>query len=347
MADFDIFAPQISAVSYDMGGKSLMLYGSNRVGKTKNMCALPKPCYLMFENGLNAISGVPFFRMDDWKTFVQFVKQITDPKNAERAHEMYQTIIIDTAEIMGNLCATYVCNKFGMQSLGEKKYLPGTTKIDYTFSGYKELDKENRKWLNKLLNAGYTVAYIAHEGTRDFKDENGDEYTKIVPRGDKRVMDAICDAVDIIAYVVPNGLDDNGNEIKSSLVLANSKKALAGSRFDYLAPYLAEFTADNLVNAVKEAVKKEEEMSGNIAVSFEEQAKTREVITTNKSHDELVSEIGTYAQKLFNEQTGEMDPRYINIIEEYLGKGASVQKTTSDQNEQLEMILFDLKHLFN
>lgn len=342
MAELDIFAPQVSVVSRDLSGKSILIYGQNRVGKTRNLCKLPKPVVLAFEAGLNAIAGVPFFSMQDWKSYIQFVKQITDPKNLERAKSMYQTIILDEISAMGNLCAQYVCTKFGVQSLGENKRSPDG-RVDFTFNGYKELDNENQRWMRKLMAAGFTVAYIGHEGTRDFKDTNGDDYTKIVPKGDKRIVDAICDAVDIIAYAMPNGLDKDGNEVKSSLFLANTPRFLAGSRFDYMPPFLMEFTAEGLISAVEQAVIEQERAEGIRAVSYEEQEATK-TVAQGPDYNELRTQIEHYAKMLYNEQTG-MDPCYIAIVEEHLGKGGSVKESTPAQTQQLEMILYDLKRL--
>lgn len=342
MAEFDIFAPQVSVVSRDLSGKSLLVYGQNRVGKTRNLCKLPKPVVLAFEAGLNAVAGVPFFNMQDWKTYIQFVKQITDPKNYERAKQMYQTIILDELSAMAALCEQYVCTKFGVQSLGEKKKT-ASGKDDFTFNGYKELDKENQKWMRKLLAAGFTVAIIGHEGTRDFKDVNGAEYTKIVPKGDKRVVDAICDAVDIIAYAQPNAPDANGNETPSSLVITNTPRVLAGSRFDYMPKFIPEFSAENLLKAVEQAIVEQEKQEGIKAVSFAEQQQTY-AVAPSLSYDELMAGIREYAEKMFNPETG-MDPRYTAIVDEHLGKGGSVMNATPEQHQQLSMILFDLKNL--
>lgn len=343
MAELDIFAPQVSVVSRDLSGKSILVYGQNRVGKTRNLCKLPKPVVLAFEAGLNAIAGVPFFTMQDWKSYIQFVKQITDPKNLERAKQMYQTIILDELSAMGSLCEQYVCTKFGVQSLGEKKK-SADGKPDFTFNGYKELDKENQKWMRKLLSAGFTVAYIGHEGTRDFKDVNGAEYSKIVPKGDKRIVDAICDAVDIIAYAQPNAPDANGNEVPSSLVIANSPRVLAGSRFDYMPQYLQEFSAENLLKAVEQAIVDQEKHEGIQAVSYAEQAETKKVKVNTMSFEEMKEEIKSFAMRMASPEDGP-SPQYIAIVEEYLGKGGSVMLTTPDQIGLLELILDDLRSL--
>ena len=121
MANLDIFAPQISVLSYDLSGKTLLVYGTNRVGKTRQLTRLPKPCYLAFEAGINAIPGIPFFPMRKWSEYVQFVKQATNDKNREKIREMYQTIVLDEASIMGRLCADFVCEKYGVDSIREGK----------------------------------------------------------------------------------------------------------------------------------------------------------------------------------------------------------------------------------
>jgi len=121
----DIFSPQISVLSYDLSGKTILVYGTNRVGKTRQLTRLPKPCYIAFEAGINGIAGVPFFPMRKWSDYVQFVKQITNDKNISKAKEIYQTIILDEASIMGRLCTEFVCEKHGVDSIREgKNYCP-------------------------------------------------------------------------------------------------------------------------------------------------------------------------------------------------------------------------------
>ena len=340
----DIFSPQISVVSKDMAGKSWITYGSNRTGKSKQACNFPKPCYLAFEAGLAGIPGVPFFPMRTWRDYTDFVKQITDPKNLERAKEMYQTIIIDQIEAMGDACAQYICSKFGVSALGEKKKT-ASGKEDFSFNGYKELDKENQKWQRLLLLSGFSVHYIGHATTQEITDENGETYAKIQPKGDKRIVSAICDAVDMIIYVYPNGIDkDTGEEILSSALLANTTRALAGSRIDYMPPILKEYTAENLTKAVADAIAKQEEITGNKAVSFAEQTAMYEDKEVHLPIEELKSTIGALAVKM-NEQGHGQD--YYNIVDECWGDHTThrVSEAKEINREALEMILGDIRRL--
>ena len=324
----DIFNPQISVVSYDLSGKTLLVYGSNRTGKTRQLTNLPRPYYLAFESGINAIAGVPFQNMRKWSDFVSFVKQASNDKNREAFKEKFQTIILDEASIMGRLCSEFVCEKHGVDSIREG---------NRGFGIWKEYSDEFEKWITLLTSMGLTVAFIAHEGTRTFNDENGEEYTKIYPAGDKRIVDPICNLVDIIAYAAVNGVDESGKEIKSSLYMTNTRKYHAGSRFDYLTGYLPEFTAENLQEAIKEAVRLQEEAEGITAVDYAPQAETHKGV--ERTYDELKEEIKTIAEAMFNNEQG---AEYKRIVEEHLGKGKGAQDTDSSQRQLLELILVDL-----
>lgn len=324
----NIFEPQISTLSYDLSGKTILVYGTNRTGKTKQLTRLPKPCYLAFESGINGIAGIPFFPMRKWSDYAQFVKQITNDKNIDKAKEMYQTFILDEVSVIGRLCRNFICEKYGVDRIRDG---------NDGFGLWQEYSDEFQKQLMLLTSAGFTVAFIAHEGTREFTDENGEKYSKIYPAGDKRIVDPICDLVDIIAYAAVNGTDESGNEIKSSLYMTNTKKYHAGSRFDYLVGYLKEFTAENLQNAIKDAIQKQEEADGVKAVSYEVQQATYKA--PEKSYDELKTEIRKIAEEMFKSGRGD---EYKAVVEEHLGKGKGVQDTDSSQVQLLELILSDI-----
>ena len=191
--------------------------------------------------------------------------------------------------------------------------------------------------MNLVTSAGYTCIFIAHEGTREFNDENGNKYSMIYPFGDKRIIDPICNLVDIIAYAAINNPDENGNEVKSSLYLKNTRKYHARSRFDYIVPYLKEFTAENLQEALKEAIKKQERVEGNVSVSFAQQQAAIE--RPEMSFDELFTAIKGFAVKMG--ELGKKD-KYKEIVESHLGVGKGVQETTPKQKQLLELIHEDL-----
>jgi hypothetical protein len=326
---FDIFAPQVSSVSKDMAGKTILVYGSNRTGKTLQGARLPKPFLLPFENGVNGISGVPFLPISKWSDFLKVVKQLTRSDQIEKIKETYQTIIFDTLEAASRMCEEYVCEMYDIRRIAE---------FNKGFGAWKEFSNELWRPINALTSVGFTVYFIAHDGTREFKDDKGEEYVKIYPRGEKRLVDPVCDLVDIICFLQPNGIDENGNEIKSSAFFKNTRKYHAGSRFDYFPAMLEEFTAENLQKAIAEAVHLQEVADGKKAVDFKTQQASYKV--ERKTFAQLQDEIKDCALKM--RELGQLD-KYKDIVENYLGAGGSVMESTAKQTQQLELILDDLK----
>lgn len=125
--------------------------------------------------------------------------------------------------------------------------------------------------------------------------------------------------------------------MKSSLYLKNTRKYHARSRFDYIVPYLKEFTAQNLQDALAEAIKKQEEAEGYVSVSFAQQQASTE--RPEMSYDELFNAIKGFAVKM--SELGKKD-KYREIVEAHLGVGKGVQETTPKQKQLLELIHEDL-----
>lgn len=326
---FDIFNPQVSKVSYDLSGKTMLLYGTNSTGKTCQSVRFPKSLVLAFEAGLDGLGGVRNFPMRRWADFTYFVKTIG--KNLDKAREMYQTLIFDETSVMGDMCQQYICEQYGVNRIKDGNDGYGL---------WKEYADEFKRQLDAITSMGFACIFIAHEGVREFTDENGVKYSKIYPAGDKRIIDPICNLVDIIAYAAINNPDDEGNEVKSSLFLKNTRKYHARSRFPAMVPYLKEFTAENLQKAIHDAVMAQQAVDGVAAVSYEEQ-KENEIAMPSASYEDLFNSIKDIAIKM-NENGQSV--QYKEVIERYLGPGCGVQDTTPNQVQVLERILSDLQN---
>lgn len=336
--------PKVSSVSKGLAGKSMFFYGPNRTGKTSVASDFPQPLFLCFENGLEGLQGIEHFDITDWKFYIEIIKMLTDPKQYDELHARWKTIVVDGTDVIDQVCGRYVCTKNGLEYTGEaKKNAKGET--DGRFNYYKELDLEFRKWFFPLLFGGYNTIFLGHDGgTREFK-RGAQTISKIYPKGDKRIIDAICDNVSIIGYITPNGVDENGYEVPSSLYMYNNDDFIAGSHIKYLTPYLPVFSAKNLEDAIAEAVKKQEGSEGFKASTFVETRETRTEVPTSDKVTELKQKIQQIAANHIDAEKGTLDPRVTAIIDEYLGKGAKVSAATNEQYQQLELILFDLERL--
>ena len=224
--------------------------------------------------------------------------------------------------------------------------------VGYSNRGYglwKEYGAEINKYLKLLTNAGYTVFFIAHEGERAFQNEKGEEYTKIYPRGDKRVVDPICDLCDIIGYAQIQPETEDGEETLSTLYLVNNPAYQAGSRFTHIVKSIPEWNIEKLDKALSDAIEAEENESGMKAATIQEAqkkaAKARKAEAEAKLPlEDLIDSIGTKLQAM-NEKTGSID-EYAQLMDD-LGIPDTFKATNANesQRQQLEMLLDGLVEL--
>ncbi|MCY9377236.1 ATP-binding protein [Bacillus sp. T17B1] len=317
----DIFNPQVSVVAKGLEGKVITIYGSNNLGKTKQSTQMKKPLYLPFEKGLNAIAGVQFMPINSWADFKKVNKQLT--KNAEKAKEMYQTIIVDEVDAFAKYATRYVCEQYDVERIKDG---------NDGFGLWKEYETEVWEEINKLIGVGFTVIFIAHAA----EDKKG----KVYPKGDKRVLAPVIDNSDIVLYLSSNGVDEDRKVIKSSAWLAETEEHFARSRFDYIDTYLPEFTAENLEKAIIEAVERQEQAEGIVAVTYEEQKQNN--ASEELDFKSLMDQIKEIGMKL-NEE-GRLE-EVNEITEKHLGKGIKVTECSRKQVGVMSVILDDLKDL--
>ncbi|MGD1413418.1 ATP-binding protein [Bacillus stercoris] len=317
----DIFNPQVSVVAKGLEGKVITIYGSNNLGKTKQSTRMKKPLYLPFEKGLNAIAGIQFMPINSWADFKKVNKQLT--KNAEKAKEMYQTIIVDEVDAFAKYATRYVCEQYDVERIKDG---------NDGFGLWKEYETEVWEEINKLIGVGFTVIFIAHAA----EDKKG----KVYPKGDKRVLAPVIDNSDIVLYLSSNGVDEDRKVIKSSAWLAETEEHFARSRFDYIDTYLPEFTAENLEKAIIEAVERQEQAEGIVAVTYEEQKQNN--ASEELDFNSLMDQIKEIGMKL-NEE-GRLE-EVNEITEKHLGKGVKVTECSRKQVGVMSVILDDLKDL--
>ena len=149
---------------------------------------------------------------------------------------------------------------------------------------------------------------------------------------------------DIIGYS-RSVTDAEGND-KTLLFMRGTQRFEAGSRFKYTPDYI-EFTYDNLVNAIADAIDKQAQEDGKEL--FTDERENNYIDTSSHlDFDELMEEFKKLVDK-FSEDEEKMAtyyaPRITQIIDNYLGKGKKVNEMNRDQVEQLVLIIDDLKNL--
>ena len=306
----DIFNPQTSVLAAGLEGKSIFLYGLNGVGKTYVTARLPKPYFLACESGLNAQAGVKYNKISNWADFRKAVRQFTSAATVDKARALYDTIVIDEVYASSIMCQDFIINTYGNNALtlgdGDGKH-----------NLYSMYEKEYFKMINLLLSRDYTVVFIGHAQEKD---------GKITPKGDKRCINPIADNCDFVFYIQSNGVNEKGEVIKSSAYCFQNDKFFARSRFEFCSPVIREFTAENLIETIKDAVIKQAEHDGVQTVSYDEQKEQN--TTESENFDEVMTRIQELGTKMMEAGRGE---ELTDIIEGVLGPGGKVSNCTKKQ----------------
>ena len=269
--------------------------------------------------------------INSWNEFKKTLSELRD----EEVKSIFQTVVIDTADIAYSYCEKYICSR---ESTDKASY-DNVADIPYG-KGYTLAQAEFDECLRKILQMDYGLVIISHDTDKTMKDENGNEYNQIVPTLDKRAR-LICERTcDIIGY---SRVIDTDEGQKTKLFLRGTPRFVAGSRFRYT-PDVIDFTYDNLVEAIASAVKKEEEVSGAQYVTSENKTatlhKTEQTYDFPALMDEFQTIVGDLVQKDPNAPA-----KITAIVESYLGKGKKVSDCTEAQAPQIDLIVFDLKKL--
>lgn len=323
----DIFAIKPHEVSRDLCGYTVLLYGQPKTGKTTTAAQFPQALLCAFETGYLAIPGVMAQPVNKWSEFKQILKQL----DSDQARQQFKNVIVDTVDIAYDLCEKYICNQNGVSTVGDLAY----------GKGYALAKKEFDEALRKIPQMGYGLVMISHAQDKTFKDENGDEYQQIVPTLANQPRLVVDRMSDIIGYAHP--FQEEDGTVHTTLFMRGTPRFVAGSRFKYT-PDSIEFSYDNLVNAIGDAIDRQAKDFGGRYVT--DAPTTAHISEPELDFDDLMNQFNTLVSKIQNATGGAFGttwaPRIIAITDKYLGKGKKVSEMSRDQVEQLVLIVDDL-----
>lgn len=298
------------------------------MGKTTTASQFPQALLLAFELGYNALPGVMAKPMRTWRDMKITLKELDDPAVKER----FKNIVVDTADLAYDAAKKYICNQNEVNDISEMAY----------GKGYNLVMKEFDEAIREILRMGYGCILISHATDKTFKDAQGNEFNQIVPTIDNKgrlVCERTCD---IIGY--SRTVELEGGEKKTKLFLRETPRFVAGSRFKYLPDHI-DFSYNELVNAIHDAIDKEAAEHGNKYVTNESSNLYNVTEETEVSFDDLQDEFQTLVGKLMNTNAAKYQKEITMIVEKYLGIGKKVMDCTSKQKDQIALINTDLREL--
>lgn len=326
----DIFSIQPSVVTRDLSGKSFLIYGERKSGKTTTACKFPKPILLAFEKGYNMLSGVIAQPINKWTEALdvkrQLLREEAEVVAGKKAETTFKTVIVDTADLAFDMCESYILNKEGVEYLTE-------TEMN---RGYRALSKEFDTFFQDIVRAGYTLVAISHSDSKQVKDKvTGEKYDRIQPTIQKRGFQVLARLVDITAY--SSYETDESGVTHMMLYMRGDKYLEAGSRNKYTSEKIP-FTYEALRDDMAQAIDRLENEDGATVVNAP--TKAYEPQTESPDFETVFNLIKQYAMQ-FKEL--DLQNKYIAIIEKTLGKGRQVRDCTEDQVDLLALILQDLQ----
>lgn len=314
-------------VSRDLKGYTVLLYGEPKTGKTTTASKFPNALLLAFETGYLAIPGVMAQPVNKWSEFKQILRQLND----EKVRAKFDNIIIDTVDIAYDLCEKYICSANGVSAIGDLPF----------GKGYALAKKEFDEALRSIPQRNYGLIMISHSQDKTFKDSEGKEYQQIVPTLANQPRLVVDRMSDIIGYAHP--FQEEDGTVHTTLFMRGTPRFVAGSRFKYT-PDSIEFSYDNLVNAIGDAIDRQaQDFNGKYVTDAPTQAHVAE---PELDFDALMNQFNELVSKIQNATGGAFGttwaPRIVAITDKYLGKGKKVSEMSRDQAEQLVLIVDEL-----
>lgn len=320
----NLFDIEPTVVSRDLRGKIVMFYGEPKTGKTTTAVKFPKSLLLAFEKGYNALNNVMAQPINKWAEFKQVLKQLKDPKIQEK----FETVIVDTADIMWDLAEKHIVQRENVEKIGDIPF----------GGGYKMVESEVDECLRSIALMDYGLVMISHAEDKEFTDESGESYQKIVPTLPKKARKIVTRMADIIGY--SRTIQDEEGNTSVNLYMRGTPRFEAGSRWKHT-PAVIEFNYQNLVDAIADAIGEQEKEDGITATD-----KHINVYKDNAKYDfsEVKKDITSSINKILEEDEDNA-AKITKIVDKHLGKGRKIAEADEEQVDMLVLILDDLKEL--
>lgn len=310
-------------VSTDLSSYHTLIYGAAKAGKsTFAYQSFGQEClFLAFESGYGALAGVMAIDITKWGDLVQATKELKKPEIQEK----FKVLVIDTVDIFHKYATKFICQREGVQALGDIPH----------GKGYAMVDDLEFDMIKAWENLGYRLFFISHSKEKTEKLATGGEVLKYIPSVERRCLGIVSKFVDniLFGYVGPDA--EKGGE-KRVLYTRETLTYQAGSRFAKLPSEIA-FDAKVFNEVWKKSV--EEEMTEN-PEGFTD--KKKEIVKERKiDFNEVMKEVKAIINDKF------LPSNNMGIVteigEKHLGQGKRISECAPTQAELLEVILCALE----
>lgn len=302
-----------STISENLNDFTICLLGEAGIGKTSTIAeACEKEFgadgYMILdmgkEQGMEALEGYTYETCEDWKKFDEVTKDII--KNKTTGYPDLKVLVIDTLDQFVEIMTPYVINLWNKENLGKKNFEPAKT-MNAAWSGFGKADDKlvelalNRVW--ELKRVGVNTWFTGHVKMRNKVDPlTQEEYSVLSTDISQRIFEGFKTKFHVIGIACIDRTIDvestgrknivTKKEVTVSKVKEEKRKIVfrddnysidSKSRLSAIEPEIA-LDADELLRALKDAIKNSKKKAGSTPVK----AETTESTPTPTAQEEEV-----------------------------------------------------------
>lgn len=167
----------------------ILIYGTEKIGKTTWAASSPDPIFLPTEDGLTSVD-VPHF-----ETATKLADAQADLLSLELEEHDYQTVVIDSVSALERLIHDEVCRESSVSNI--EKAAGGYGK-GYTLALAHWRDILDQ--LDRLRAKGMAIILIGHNAVEDFSDPETNTYSRYLPRLHKKSSQLVCEWADAVLF---------------------------------------------------------------------------------------------------------------------------------------------------
>jgi len=315
----DLLNLEPTKVSKDLKSKIIFFYGAPKTGKTTMASKFPNALIAATEIGTNALNNVYVQPIQKWSDMTKLIREL----KKDAVKDKFETIVIDTADNLYDLAEEYVLASHGVSKIGDIPF----------GGGYKETEKIFDKALREIPMLNYGLVIISHSEDKTITAESGEEFQQIQPTLPKKPQKVVNRMADIIGYSAT--MKNEEGEDETRLIMRGNQRVIAGSRWKHT-PNSIEFTYDNLVNAIHEAVEKSSEEDG--VEALEEQVNHYDT-SSEDTFEEIQQKLTKLGQAYYDADRLE---EFTDKMEEVFGDGVKVNLLEEKHKDAAEVVLDEL-----
>ena len=324
---------QKHSISKSLRSKSVLIFGSPKIGKSTWAAGAEKVLFFNFENGTEFLpletEPVP---INTWAEFKSYLKQLRDPE----IQEIFSTLVIDTVTIAAQLVEKYICLQNNVEHIRDIPY----------GAGYNMPATEFFNVFHEISMLGYGIIFLAHTKTQpsEYRDDKGEVIQQVTADVDKRIFSVLNGMCDIIAYAEKQYDPINKTMTRVLYTDADAPDKVTGGRCAQYFPKVIPLNYKIFETELEKAVAK-------IAETTNSQLNDDRTIPIQKrDFNEVMADarkfwIGYLDAVATDEEKEQRLSMLQDIVQRIFGKPIKLSSVVPSQQELLELVINEFHNL--